>query len=99
MPDYTSSQRKQLRGLAHKLEPLVRVGTQGLTEALVKATVAALDDHELIKVKFVDSKDEKDEISQSLAERAGACLAGRIGNIAILYREHPDPKKRKIEID
>ena len=50
-PELSEGQRRHLRGLAHGLRPLIRVGHPGLTESLVRETVRALHDHELIKVK------------------------------------------------
>lgn len=96
MSKLTSQQRKQLRSLAHHLDPLILVGKQGCTHALVRATGEALDDHELVKVKFNDFKDQKGEIIEELLRRTGGELVGAIGHVVILYREQPDPEKRKI---
>ena len=95
----TSQQRKQLRGLAHHLDPVVMIGKQGLTPGIVAAAAKALEAHELIKVRFLEFKDEKKELADQLAEATSSDLAGIIGHVAILYREHPDPEKRKIELD
>ena len=92
----TSAQRKYLRGLAHSLDPLVHVGNAGLTEAVIAATSRALVDHELIKVKIAADRDERERVAAELEEACDACLAGAIGRIAILYRPHDDPAKRKI---
>lgn len=93
-----STTKKKLRGLAHHLDPIVYVGQNGFTKELMQAFEKALDSHELIKVKFVDCKDEKKEISEKMAKDAGANLAGIVGNIAIFYRQNPDPEKRKISL-
>lgn len=98
MNELTSSQRKYLRSLAHHLEPLILVGKQGLTDMLVRATGEALDDHELIKVRFNDHKDEKRAISEEMARRTGAHVVGSIGHVFLLYRRQPDKEKRKIEL-
>lgn len=94
MPELTSTQRKQLRSLAHHLDPVAKIGKGGLTDQVVAAVKKALEDHELIKVKFVDFKDQKKVISPDLAERAEANLVGLIGNIAILYRPSVDKDKK-----
>lgn len=99
MDSLTSAQRKQLRALAHHLQPVVYVGKQGLTDALVQAVDEALVSHELIKVKFNDFKGEKQAISEQIAAQTRASLAGIIGNIAILYRQHPEEEKRRIRLD
>ena len=92
----TSAQRKYLRSLAHSLDPVVLIGHRGLTGAVVHAAYEALDAHELIKVRFNAHKDEKRALTAELAERTGAHVAGMIGHVAILYREHRDPEQRKI---
>ncbi|MCG8470640.1 MAG: ribosome assembly RNA-binding protein YhbY [Desulfobacterales bacterium] len=93
-------QRKYLRGLAHGIKPTVFVGQKGLTEAVVASTDEALNAHELIKVKFIDFKEKeaKVEISGELEKVTGSTLAGIIGHMAILYRPHKDPKKRRIVV-
>lgn len=98
MRPLTGSDRKFLRSQAHHLDPLVFVGKHGLTDSLVAAVEDALDSHELIKVKFNDRKDEKKSIIAEMAQRTGSESVGLIGNVAILYREHPDPEKRKIAL-
>ncbi len=92
------SDRKHLRGLAHHLKPVVQVGKQGVIENLITSVSQALDAHELIKVKFVDHKQEREELSREIANRTESELAGLVGNIAILYRQHSDAEKRKIRL-
>ncbi|MBN1634865.1 MAG: ribosome assembly RNA-binding protein YhbY [Deltaproteobacteria bacterium] len=92
------SQKKYLRGMAHNLRPVVMVGKNGVTNDLIGAVIQALDSQELIKVKFIDYKEKKKALSNDIEQRAGAELVGMIGNIAILYRQHPDTDKRKISL-
>ena len=98
MTELTGTQAKYLRGMAHALKPVVFIGQKGLTNALVRSTEEAFESHELIKVKFVDYKEKKQkaEIARTLEARTASHLAGMIGHVAILYRQHPDPEKRKI---
>ena len=98
MTTLTGAQRRQLRSLAHHLDPVCFVGKNGLTDAIVQACAAALDSHELIKVKFIDGKKEKREFSEAISERTDSAVVGLIGNIAILYRENPDLEKRRIQL-
>jgi len=99
MIELNSSQRRRLKSLAHHLEPVVMVGRKGFSENLSKAVDKALSDHELIKIKFVDLKDEKRELTDEIISSVNASLVGIIGNIAILYRENPDiPAKERIRV-
>ncbi len=94
----TSTQRKQLRSLAHHLNPVVLIGKNGITETVVQSADQALEAHELIKVRFVERKDEKREMIEELASRSGCHIAGVVGHTAILYRQQRDPAKRRIEL-
>ena len=98
MKTLTSSQRKFLRSRAHHLDPLILVGKQGVTDSLVRATSEALDDHELIKVRFNEFKDEKKELAEQIAFRTASQIVGMIGHVAIMYRWQSDDEKRKIEL-
>jgi RNA-binding protein len=98
MEKLKGSVRKYLRSLAHHLKPVVMVGRNGVSEQLTASVDAALKDHELIKVKFLDFKEEKKEISQEIALTTKSEVVGIIGNIVIFYRQHPQPEQRKIKI-
>src|SRR5580704_381841 len=90
-PELTERQRKQLRALAHALRPLIRLGAAGLTPALVRETVRALHDHELVKVKAPGGdRAGRDALFAALAQQTGGTLVQRIGNVAVLYRARAD---------
>jgi len=91
-------QAKYLRGRAHGLKPVVFVGQRGLTDALIASTEQAFDRHELIKIKFIDFKEKKQkkEIANAIEVNTDCLLAGMIGHVAIFYRQHDDPAKRKV---
>jgi RNA-binding protein len=98
MDKLKGSQKKYLRAQAHHLNPLVIIGTKGVTDHLIGSVDLALKDHELIKVKFGEFKESKKEISAEIATATKSELVGLIGNIAILYRQQQDPGKRKIKM-
>ena len=96
----TGGQRKYLRGLAHHLNPGAFVGAKGMTQALVEEIETALDGAELIKIKFVDHKDKeiKTGLLDEISRQTGAAVAGMVGHVAILYRPHRNPEKRRIHL-
>jgi RNA-binding protein len=96
MKKLTGQELRKLKGMAQRREPVVRVGKQGLTDAFIKSLDEALSQHELVKVKFADLKEQKKELSPLLAEKTGSHLVMRVGNVVVLYREHPDPDKRSV---
>jgi RNA-binding protein len=84
-------QRRHLKGLAHALKPVVRLGNAGLTDAVAAETERALHDHELIKVKAPGGdRAARDALFAALAARTGSALVHRIGNVALLYRARAD---------
>ena len=97
-PQLSSRQTKYLRGLAHRLKPLVLVGKNGVTPDVVAAVDAALEKHELIKVKFLETrdKDQKDDMVAVICRETGAHQAGAIGHTAILYRQAAKASRRRI---
>lgn len=92
----TSKQRRHLKGLAHGSKPpLFQVGREGLSAQLVRSLDIALEDHELIKVQFLEGADiDRKEYSRQLAEHLDAALVQLIGFKAVLYR----PRKEEPRI-
>lgn len=89
----TGKQRRYLRSLGHHLEPVVRIGKDGVSPGLLKATGEALEQHELIKVKVLEGAGDRHALAEELAEKAKADLAGVTGRTALLYRRRKkDPK-------
>jgi RNA-binding protein len=87
----TPKQKQYLKGLAHPLSPIVRVGKGGLTDAVIAETKKALASHELIKVRIeAEEGTARREIATRLSEAADAHLAGTIGKIAMIYRERAE---------
>lgn len=70
---------------------MVQIGKDGLSEAFVAAVEQALDDHELIKVRVLDTTAmPRKEAADSLAERTGSDVAQILGNTFLLYRRRGD---------
>ncbi len=57
----SATERRQHRADAHHLDPVVMVGNEGLTDAVVKAVDAALAAHGLVKVRVNASDREARE--------------------------------------
>jgi RNA-binding protein len=90
----TGKQRQFLRGLAHALEPVVRVGRAGASPSVIEETKRSLASHELIKVRIDnDDSSQRKELAEELAKACDAQVAGTIGKLAILYRaREEDPE-------
>jgi RNA-binding protein len=84
--------RRTLKQQAHHLKPVVMLGQAGLTEGVLAEVERALFDHELIKVRVTGfDRDERDAQVAEIARRTDAALVQRIGNVAVLYRQRPEP--------
>ncbi|MGQ9482979.1 YhbY family RNA-binding protein [Chloroflexus sp.] len=92
------AQRAYLRRLAHPLPVTVMIGKNGLTEGILAKIEQELNAHELIKVRFLDHKDMKQSLTETIVSETGADLVGIIGHTAILFRQHTDPAQRKIQV-
>lgn len=88
-PALTGAQRQSLRGQAHALKPLVQVGHEGVTEAVLDAVDEALVAHELVKVRLHAPPDKRSDAA-ALAEGARAALCGIVGHTVILWRPRED---------
>lgn len=91
MSSLTEKQKHHLRGLGHKLKPVVMIGTAGYTPAVRNELDLALARHELLKVRVaVGDREARDGLIDQLCAETAAQLVQRIGNIALLYRRNPD---------
>lgn len=102
----TVKQRSYLKSLAHHLKPVIRIGQDGVTAALIGEIRQQLLAHELIKLKWSSlSKEDgnKREQAQRLAARIGAHYVHVIGQTVLLYREPESeylssPKDKRIDL-
>jgi RNA-binding protein len=92
----SGADRKYLRALAHHLDPLVQIGKSGLAPNVLAAIAQAFEHHELIKIRFLDFKEQKRELARIIAQQSNSELVGMIGHVGLFYRQHPDPEQRQI---
>jgi RNA-binding protein len=93
----TGKQRRHLRGLGHHLHPVVQVGKEGVTTALVAAVASALSDHELIKIRIgQNALVDRHELAEELAGQTESAVAQVLGATILLYR--PDPEEPRIRL-
>ncbi|SIN72451.1 ribosome assembly RNA-binding protein YhbY [Salinivibrio sp. ES.052] len=92
----STKQKQYLKGLAHQLKPVVLMGANGLTEAVVAEIELALDHHELIKVKVAsEDRETKTLIVDAIIRETGAEQVQVIGKTLVIYRQS---EARKIEL-
>ncbi len=92
----TGKQKRYLRSLGMTMEPIVPVGKEGITPALVTSANDAIEKRELIKVRVLQNCPEDVELAiTTLAERTNSDLVQIIGRNGLLWRRNF--KKPKIE--
>jgi RNA-binding protein len=90
MNGLSPAERQKLKGLAHRLEPVVIVGGDGLTPAVVAEIDRSLKNHELIKVRVNADRDEREAMLREICTRTSAQPVQHIGKILVLFRENPE---------
>jgi RNA-binding protein len=89
----TGKQKRYLRSLGHDLKPVVMIGKSEITDTLLKETDTALEHHELIKIKLLEScMTDRKEAAAELAENVKAEIAQILGRTFLLYRKSREPK-------
>ena len=88
----TGKQKRHLRALGHSLKPLILIGKKEIEPTLIAETNAALDFHELVKVKLLESCTlDKHEASDMLSQECSAEVAQILGKTFLLYRPAATP--------
>ena len=84
-----NSQIVKFKAAAQLLDPMLKVGKAGLSEGFIRSVDLALAQHELVKIKFAEFKEQKKELAPQLAEKTASHLVMRVGNVMVLHRPKP----------
>ena len=91
-PEY----RRKLRADAHHLDPVVMIGNDGLTPAVLHEIDINLSSHGLIKIRvFSDDREARDALLARIADELDAAGVQHIGKLLIVYRPLPPEKKSR----
>jgi putative YhbY family RNA-binding protein len=83
----TPTQRKTLKGDAHDLNPVVMIGNDGLTPAVIKEAKLAISHHGLIKIRvFGDDREARIAIYEELCDKLDAAPVQHIGKLLVIWR-------------
>lgn len=92
MKSLTPAQRQFLKGLAHARHPVVMIGSQGLTPAVLKEVDNALNAHELVKIKAAsDEAETRRAWLEEICAATGAAPVQQIGKVLVIYRAAAKP--------
>lgn len=85
----SNAQVRKLKGQAQRLEASVSLGRGGVSPAFLAGLDRELAQHELVKIRLYDLKDQRHEIGEQVARESGSHLVTVIGHVVVLYRPKP----------
>ena len=93
MTTLNSKQISHLRALGHKLNPVVMIGNNGLSEKVLHEIEVSLKAHELIKIKvFSDERETRAQMLEEICNKTGATAVHHIGKQLLVYRQTDKPR-------
>ena len=87
----SNPEKRALKARAQRLEPILHVGKNGLSEPFLKSADEALSHHGLVKIKFAGFKEQKRELAQEIVARTASELIQIVGHVAVIYRAETSP--------
>ena len=91
----TARERARLKARAHHLEPIVRVGQAGLSDAFIAEVDRALADHELIKVRIDGGgRDQRRAVADEVCARTQAARVQSVGKVVVIFRPNPEEEEK-----
>ena len=85
----TNAQLRRFKAAAQHLEPMLKIGKAGLSEGFLRMLNEALTQHQLVKIKFAEFKEQKKQLAPQLALQTSSHLIMRVGNVMVLHRPRP----------
>jgi RNA-binding protein len=83
----SSDQRAELRSQAHALKPVVLVGAEGLTDAVLAEIKVHLGAHQLIKIRvFGDEREERLAVYEQICDTLNAAPIQHIGKLLVIWK-------------
>ncbi len=81
---------KTLKQVAHNLDPVFRIGKNGVSDNTLKAVGDYLKAHEIVKIKILDipEDDNLKSIADDLAKKLDALLVSAIGKSFVLFKRN-----------
>ena len=90
----TGKQRSYLKGLANGIEPVVYIGKNELTDAVIDEIEGYLSVHELVKVKVQESAEiDIKQTANDCAQAVRGEFVQAIGRRFVIYRENKENKE------
>jgi RNA-binding protein len=94
----TPGERQALKGLAHRLNPVVLIGAGGLTPAVLAEVDRALKAHDLVKIRVMGkARGDRERMLEAICAATEASPVQHIGKVLVIYREGPKEEAKPRE--
>ena len=86
--ELSSKQRAFLKKMAHEIDPVVRIGKDGIDDDVIESIANAVKKRELIKVKILQNSEVEvaRELGNELASKTKSVFIDSIGRILIFFK-------------
>ena len=92
-----SKERSLLKKEASKMQPIIHIGKDGMSDNIVTQADDALEARELVKGKIQqNSLEDVRESAEYLADKTNSEVVITIGSTFVLYRKNPDKNKYNV---
>ena len=98
LPRLTGHQKSHLRSLGQRLDPSLSVGKGGVTQALLRELDHLLAGRELVKVRLLAERDDREALMEALAAGTRSAIVGSVGKTVLLYRAAPTSRADRIRL-
>lgn len=84
----SSKERNFLRALAHKIEPVVRIGKNNITDSVFESILNVVNKQELIKIKILNNSEVEitRELLEEIENKTKSYVISTIGSNIILFK-------------
>jgi len=81
--------KKKLKLKSKMMEPIVRIGKNGITDKVIIEIKKELKNKHLVKIKMLKSaiNNNKKQLALDLAKRTDSTLIDKVGFVVVLYKE------------
>ncbi len=91
------AQRADLRSQAHALKPVVLIGAEGLTDAVLAEIKVHLAAHELIKIRvFGDEREDRVATYEAICDKLNAAPIQHIGKLLVIWKPEAAPAAKTV---
>ena len=86
--ELSSKQRAFLKKMAHEIDPVVRIGKDGIDDDVIESIANAVKKRQLIKVKILQNSEVEvaRELGNELASKTKSVFVDSIGRILIFFK-------------